>query len=123
MTIQALKGAFTVCQTEDFSGIDWSRPYTFASRTDEEFSLVCPTEAAPGNTVRREDGWRAFRIQGTLDFSLTGILARIAAVLAERQIPIFALSTYNTDYVLVKEECFRSALRALSESGYEVTED
>ena len=118
MTIQPLKGGFTVCQIKDGFGADWSQPFTFASRTDEEFSLVCPSEAAPENAIRREDGWRAFRVQGSLDFSLTGILAGIAAALAEEGIAIFAVSTYNTDYVLVKEKEFSRALRALAGKGY-----
>jgi len=123
MKLLPLREAFTVCQIRDGSGVDWSQPFTFVSRTDEELSLVCPTGFVPGNAVRREDGWRAFRVQGALDFSLTGILAGIAAVLAEEGIAIFAVSTYNTDYVLVKDENFSCALRALEGKGYEIEEE
>ena len=70
--------------------------------------------------IRRDDGWRAFRIQGVLDFALIGILAKIASVLAENGISIFAVSTYNTDYVLVKEENYQKALDILARSGYEI---
>ena len=74
----------------------------------------------PENTFAREDGWRAFRVQGTLDFALVGILAKIASVLAEERISIFALSTYNTDYVLVKEKEFVRAMDALKKNGYKI---
>ena len=73
-------------------------------------------------TVERDDGWRGFRITGQLDFSLIGILAGISKVLAANEIGIFAISTYNTDYVLTKEENFRKALDALRGAGYEIEE-
>lgn len=120
MTIQTLRGEFTVCQVSGLDGLDLSRPYTFAARTDTELSLVCPSEYAPEKCVKREEGWRAFRVQGTLDFSLTGVLAGMASVLAKEGIPIFALSTYDTDYVLVKAQDFSRALIALERKGYEI---
>ena len=78
--------------------------FYFIGKTDEEVSLVCKTEDAPLNTIERDDGWREFRIQGVLNFSLIGILSKLSGILAEHQIGIFAVSTYNTDYILVKEE-------------------
>ena len=74
----------------------------------------------PSNTTERDDGWRCFRIQGVLDFSLIGILSKISGILAENKIGIFAVSTYNTDYVLVKSENFEKAMTALAEKGYTV---
>ncbi len=100
--------------------VDWSAPFCFAARTDEECSLVCPDTYAPKDTLVRENGWRAMRIEGVLDFGLVGILARIAGLLAEDEIPIFAVSTYNTDYVLLKEEKLSAALKKLQENGYEI---
>lgn len=123
MRIQPIAGEFTVCQVRDAGVIDWAVPFTFASRTDGELSLTCPTEAVPQETISREDGWRAFRIEGPLDFSLVGILAGIASVLAEAGISIFALSTYDTDYVLVKAESFARALDALKKNGYETDQE
>ena len=76
--------------------------------------------AITGNVLVRDDGWRAFRIQGILDFSLIGILAGIATLLAEAKISIFAVSTYNTDYVLIKSEHFDRALQVLSGAGYQI---
>jgi len=72
----------------------------------------------PKYTIMRENGWRAFRIAGVLDFSLVGILARIASLLAEQGIPIYAVSTFNTDYVFVKEELLQTAVDTLSSHGY-----
>lgn len=123
MTIQVLTERFSICQMNSEVSIDLSRPFTFAARTDEELSLVCPTACVPENTVRREDGWRAFRIQGALDFSLIGILSRISGILAEEKIGIFAVSTYNTDYILTKEEKFPAALAALRKNGYSISEE
>lgn len=95
--------------------------YCFIGKTDEENSVVCRTVDAPQNTIEREDGWRAFRIEGILDFSLTGILAKIATLLAEEKIGIFAVSTFNTDYVLVKKENETAALEKLHrDGGYEI---
>ena len=120
MKLKALPDAFTVCKLADASAIDLSQDFFFLSRTDEELSLVCRTEAVPANTTDRDDGWRGFRIEGVLDFSLIGILSKISAILAENGIGIFAVSTYNTDYILVKEANFGRALRALAEAGYTV---
>ena len=74
----------------------------------------------PARTVERDDGWKGFRIQGVLDFSLIGILSKISGILADNKIGIFAVSTYNTDYVLVKEENFDKAMQVLSDAGYEI---
>lgn len=72
------------------------------------------------NTTGREDGWKGFRIQGVLDFSLTGILSELSGILAEHKIGIFAVSTFNTDYILVKEEHFDRALHVLALAGYDI---
>ena len=118
VTLESLSEIFSVCKVADYSGIDIDQPMVFTGRTDEEKSLVCPVELVPANTTERDDGWRAFRICGVLDFSLIGILAAISRVLADHKIGIFAISTYNTDYVLTKEENYDSAVLALKEAGY-----
>ena len=120
MTIRVLPCDFTICQIGDLASADLTAPFTFLSRTDEELSLVCPTDRCPAETIRREDGWKGFGICGELDFSLIGILSKIAAILAQQEIGIFVVSTYNTDYVMVKEENFDRALEALSLAGYTV---
>ena len=120
ITLQPLAPRFAICKVPDYSGLDLSVPFCLTGATDEELSLVCPEEHVPENALVRDDGWRAFRIIGQLDFSLTGILAGIAKVLADERIGIFAVSTFNTDYVLTKEENFDRALSALEAAGYTV---
>lgn len=122
MTIEKLDGLFTVCKPLSDDDLILPRHFCFTARTDEELSLVCRTEDAPKRTAEREDGWRGFRIQGPLDFGLVGILARVSGVLAARSIPLFAVSTYDTDYVFVKSDRFDEALRALEAAGHQITE-
>ena len=120
LVFEPLAPAFTVCRVMDYTGVDVSRPFCFTGVTNEEHSLVCPTEEVPENTEDREDGWRCFRIRGVLDFSLTGILAGIAEILASNEIGLFAVSTFNTDYIFVKEEQFPKVLSLLAQAGYSV---
>ena len=120
MELKRIGSAFTVCKVTDASGINMDTDFCFIGKTDEELSLVCKTEDTPQNTVEREDGWRGFRIQGVLDFSLIGILSKLSGILAEHQIGIFAISTYNTDYILVKEENYERALNVLASEGYAI---
>lgn len=122
MEIKRISYDFTVCKIDDTKGVDFNSDFCFLGRTDEEISLVCITENVPANTMIRDDGWKAFRIQGVLDFSLIGILAKISTLLADNKIGIFAISTYNTDYILTKAEHYEKALRVLSEAGYLVHE-
>ena len=120
MELKKIDHKLTVCKVADVSDIDMSADFYFVGKTDEELSLVCRTEDTPAKTTARDDGWRGFRIQGMLDFSLIGILSKLAGILAENKIGIFAVSTYNTDYILVKEENFEKALDILSAEGYTV---
>ena len=96
--------------------------YCFIGKTDEEKSLVCITGDVPANVTQRDDGWKGFRIQGILDFSLIGILSKIAEIFAQNSISIFAISTYNTDYVLIKKENYQKGLNILKHSGYKIVE-
>ena len=120
MVLQKLEHDLTVCKVASMQDIELKSKFFFVGKTDEELSLVCLTKDVPADTLERDDGWKAFRIQGTLDFSLIGILSKISSILAENKIGIFAVSTYNTDYVLVKEENFTKALEVLAEAGYEI---
>lgn len=120
MELKRLEYDFSVCKVTDYSKVDLTQEFCFTGKTDEEFSLVCITENVPDNTTEREDGWKGFRIQGVLDFSLIGILAKISGVLAYNNIGIFVVSTYNTDYVLVKEEHFDMAMQVLAQEGYDI---
>lgn len=120
MKLEIIEFPLSVCKVADVSEIDLNAGFYFIGKTDEELSLVCKTEDAPRGTAAREDGWRGFRVRGVLDFSLTGILSRLSGILAEHQIGIFAVSTYNTDYILVKEANLNRALDALAAEGYTV---
>ena len=122
MRIKKMNRDFSVCRVADYTLVNLNADYCFIEKTEEENSLVCMTEDVPANTTEREDGWKAFRIEGVLDFSLIGILAMIAGVLAEHGISIFAVSTYNTDYVLIKRESYGKALEILGGAGYEIVE-
>ena len=120
--LETLPPRFSVCRVKDYSGVDLTKSFCFTGTTDAENSLVCPESLVPENTTERDDGWKGFRIIGQLDFSLIGILARISKILAESGIGIFAISTYNTDYILTKEENFEKAMKVLKKAGYEVRE-
>ena len=120
MELKKLNYNFSVCKVENYTEVDVKSEFCFIGKTDEELSLVCLTECVPTNVTHREDGWKGFRIQGVLDFSLIGILAKISTVLAENRIGIFVVSTFNTDYVMVKEADFERAMMALAQEGYTV---
>lgn len=120
MQLNLLDFDLTVCQVENVQQLNLQQDFFFIGRTEKEISLVCKTADVPERTLRREDGWRGFYIAGALDFSLVGILAGITGLLAEKRISIFALSTYDTDYVLVKKERFQDALSLLRQNGYTI---
>ena len=120
LRLQVIPENFSICQVETCRGIDFDQPFVFTGSTDEEKSIVCPVSMVPENTLERSDGWKMFRICGQLDFSLIGILAELSDVFAKAGIGIFAISTYNTDYILVKDKDYRKALKALARAGYRV---
>ena len=122
MELQIMPQAMTVCRVASEAELRLDGELVFIGKTDEEYSLVCPTDCVPEDTVEREDGWRCFRIRGVLDFSLIGVLAKISTILAENRIGIFVVSTFNTDYVLVKAEQFDRAMGLLADTGYAVTD-
>ncbi len=94
-------------------------PLVCVTRTSEELSIVCPVNQAPQN-AKCELPWICFKLEGPFPFSLTGILASVIDPLAQSGIPIFAISTFDTDYVLVKEEFAESALKTLQSAGHEL---
>ena len=120
MVLKKIDKDFSVCKITE-AKIDMLKDdFCFLSKTDEELSLVCESAKVPNNVISKEDGFKAFRIEGILDFSLIGILAPIANILAENKIGIFAISTFNTDYVLVKKENYSKTLDLLSKNGYDI---
>ena len=114
MQLKVIDNEFSVCKVKDYSEINLNQEYVFTGSTDEEKSLVCPISLVPNDTIEREDGWRAFRIEGVL----IGILSKISSLLAANKIGIFAISTFNTDYILTKKENFDKAIDVLKAEGY-----
>ena len=119
MRLEKLRYDLTVCQVKDLADVN---DFLFLSKTDKELSVVCETAKVQENTINREDGWMAFRVEGSLEFSLVGILADLSHCLADAGISIFAVSTYDTDYILVKKDNWDKAKSALLNAGYEITE-
>jgi len=122
LTMKLLKGKYGVCRLDKTDLIpEWAQNSDFISitRTLDELSIVCTEESIP-NHIKCEKDWRILKIEGPLDFSLIGILAKISTVLAKKKISIFAVSTYDTDYILVRNKDINSAVEALVDEGYEI---
>lgn len=122
MKLRALPAELAVCRlpadapaTAPGAGALWS-----VTRTADELSIVCPVADAPAG-AEVERGWRALQVAGPLDFALTGVLAAVAVPLAEADVSIFAVSTYDTDYVLVREAALPAAAEALRLAGHDVS--
>ena len=120
MDLTAIKDNITVCKVSDISEIDITKDFYFLAKTNNEISLVCKTEDTPANCINREDGWKGFYIDGMLDFSMVGVLARISTILADNGISIFSISTYNTDYIFVKEHKWGKTMSVLMKEGYKL---
>jgi len=119
MTLKQLNKDFSVCKLISPEHVDLTAPFTFVSKTDDELSLVCETARVPPNAADVENGWKALKICGVLDFGLVGIIAKLSGLLAENNIPVFVISTFNTDYILLKNEHYNSAKQLLSVNGYD----
>jgi hypothetical protein len=116
VAMRVLPEPYVICQLERNQLIDLPRnagSLYALTRTSDEVSLVCAEADMPTNTTKQEPGWSALMVEGPMDFALTGVLAAIAAPLAEARIPIFAISTYDTDYVLVRQAVLASAITVL----------
>jgi hypothetical protein len=120
LKLNLLPETFAVCRlSPDESLPEWGAKGTFwsVSRSDSELSVVCPQKFVPED-IKCEKGWRAFKVAGTMSFELTGILASIASPLADAGISIFAISSYDTDYVLVREENLDRVKNVLTAAGH-----
>ena len=122
MELQKLEYDFTVCQIDNagIGQIDFTKEFVFLSKTDDEISLVCESCCAPSNTVALEAGWKALKIAGVLNFEMIGVITKIANILSDAGVSIFVISTYNTDYILVKAENFEKSAQALMNHGYTI---
>ena len=99
----------------------WAENSDFFSitKTSDELSIVCSQDSIPSE-IKCENDWRILKVEGPLDFSLIGILSSISTVLAQKEISIFAISTYDTDYILVKDNDIDNAMNALAAERYEI---
>lgn len=123
LKIKLLQGTYAVCQiedTENFLSYFDEKDFFSVTKTEDEISVVMLQDKISSD-VKAEKDWRILKVEGTLDFSLIGILAKISDILAKNQISIFVISTFNTDYILVKEEKVEKAILVLSEDGYEIS--
>jgi hypothetical protein len=121
MELKIINKQFAVCKVKGVENIRFDDEFCFFGKTDEEMSLVCEETSVPSDCIECEKGWKAFRLQGILDFSLVGILSKISVILAENNISIFAISTYNTDYILVKIEDFENTMDVLQKRNYKIS--
>jgi hypothetical protein len=120
LALSLLADTLAICRLQKESEIPpWALAEGFSSitRTADELSVICLQKNVP-HGFRCEKGWRCLKVEGPLDFALTGILASLTTVLAQAQISIFAVSTFDTDYILVKEEQLKNAIEVLSKAGH-----
>jgi len=121
-TLTILPEILSICRLDKDAAIPaWALASRFFSltRTAEEFSVVAPQAQVPEG-VKRDPGWRCLKVDGPLDLAATGVLASLTNPLAQEGISIFAVSTYDTDYLLVKEENLEKAVQILSQNGYQI---
>ncbi len=119
ITLSVIPVPLAVCWLPSDSEIPaWALDGAFfaVTHTEDELSIVCEESRVPPD-VRTERSLRALKVEGPLDFSLTGLLARLSSCLADAGIPIFAVSTFETDYILVRESMLGAAVDALREAG------
>ena len=125
LRIRALEGLYGICRLEPTAPVPpWASGGEFSSisRTAEELSVVCPQRLVP-ESARSNPDWRVLKVEGPLDFSLVGILSSLSTTLAQARISLFAVSTFDTDYLLVHEADFEAAVRALHDAGHAVAVD
>lgn len=118
MNLKILNNTFSICQIESIDNINLNEDFLFIGKTNEEISVICDTNSIPKNSIKVDNNWKCIKIDGVLDFSLIGILSKISAILADNNIGIFVVSTYNTDYILVREENIERAKKCLEENKY-----
>lgn len=122
LKLSILPETFAVCRLDKEARIpDWAPAGSFFSitRTLEELSVVCPQIHVPEG-IKRDEGWRCLKVEGSLDFSVSGVLASLTMPLAHEGISVFVVSTYNTDYLMVKQEHLKKAVMVLSQRGHQV---
>ena len=124
LPLSVLPGTFAICRLGAEAPIPtWIEgDFLAITRTVDELSIVCPAACVP-EEVQQEGGWRCLKVRGPLDFALTGVLASLAGPLAEAEISLFAISTYETDYVLVREADLQKAIKVLLQAGHHFSDE
>ena len=120
MELQKIECVFNICKIDSVEQVDFTRRFTFLSKTADEISLVCEAKNTPSEVTEIEPGWKALKISDVLDFGMIGVIANISNILAEAEICIFVVSTYNTDYIFMKIEDYDRGIQALIHNGYTV---
>ncbi|WP_170275536.1 ACT domain-containing protein [Lactococcus lactis] len=120
MKILLLRDNLSIFQVYSVEDLDLSIKPLHIGLTNDEISVIAPTNTVPSITINRNDGWKMFKVEGVLDFSSVGIVSSISSVLAKAKLSIFSVSTYNTDYILVKNNNLDKAIKALNGAGLEV---
>jgi hypothetical protein len=119
-TLILMSDQFAICRLDAQSSLpEWADQGSFFSitRTEEELSIVCPESQVPSD-IQHESDWRCFKVEGPLDFSLVGVMASLTAPLAEADISAFVISTFDTDYVMVKDNVLADAIQAWRQNGH-----
>lgn len=124
LRIAILPNRLAVCRLAPDAALpSWIRgTFTTVSRTDEELSIVCDDDAVRED-VRAERGWRVVKVLGPIPFEVTGVAASFVSPLAEARISVFPIATFDTDYLLLKEETFEQAIDVLRSAGHEIASE
>lgn len=122
LRLETLPFRLAVCRLDPEAAIPaWVRgPFTSVTRTQDELSIVCDESAAPSD-IKAERGWRVVRVLGPIPFEVTGVAAALVSPLAEAKISVFLTATFDTDYLLLKEETFTRAVEVLRAAGHDLT--
>jgi hypothetical protein len=124
LNLSLFEANYAVCRLGPEAAVPvWARAGAFTSitRTTDELSVICAAGNVP-EEVKSDRGWRCFKVEGPLDLSLTGVLSSLLSPLAEAKVNILAVSTYETDYLLVKDEKLGRAIEVLRGAGHRLTE-
>ena len=121
-SLEVLAGNYVICRLEPGESVpEWAGgEFVSVTHTQDELSIVCRNQDVPDD-VQRETGWRCLRVAGKLDFSLVGVIAKITAILADTEVSTFVISTFDTDYLLVRELDLDRSIAALKEAGYSIS--
>jgi hypothetical protein len=119
LILRLLEGRFAVCRLDAGAAVlpgllIGKHEFVSVTRTADELSVVCAESLAPAG-AKVQEGWRAFKVQGPLDFALTGVLSCLLEPLAEAKISVFTVATYDTDYILVREPELAAATAVLTQ--------